>query len=571
MNYQLTESEEKHGLGSALLGMGPLLRPQRRRIVAAGVALVASSLLNLSGPALAGYAIDHYLVAQDYAGVLRCCGLLLLIYALASLCQYGQTLWMGGVGQHLLFSLRKQLFEKLQELPLAFFHSNRAGDLISRLNQDTDKVNAFFTQSLVQFVASLLGMSGAAIFLLSLQPKLGFAALWPALLLIFITVLLGPILRRRNRESLDVSGSLSAEVADSLENFKAIVAYHRRDYFRQRFQQINRRNYQSALIAGIFNRLLAPLYTLCQNLAQLSVLFYGLLLIAQGQTSVGLLISFLTYVARFYDPLRQIAANWASFQTAMAGWERIAAILRLQSNLPQIQDDTPLAETVLEFQGVDFEYTPGATVLSQVEMKLEQGKTYALVGPTGGGKTTTASLMARLYDPTRGQIRLYGRDLRAWSAAERSQKLGFILQEPFLFEGSLRENLSFANADYSDALLEEMGMGELLTSFPQGLESDVMSLSLGQRQIVAFMRAVLRRPDLLILDEASANIDTVTESTLGAILKRLPGHTTLVVIAHRLNTIENADEIFFVNGGRLVPAGSMSQALAMLHSGQRLT
>lgn len=571
MNYQLTESKEKQGLGSALLGMGPLLRPQRRRIIAAGVALVASSLLNLSGPALAGYAIDHYLVAQDYPGVLRCCGLLLVIYALASLCQYGQTLWMGGVGQHLLFSLRKQLFEKLQELPLAFFHSNRAGDLISRLNQDTDKVNSFFTQSLVQFVASLLGMTGAAVFLLSLQPKLGFAALWPALLLFVLTLLLGPVLRRRNRESLDISGSLSADLADSLENFKAVVAYHRRDYFRQRFQQINRRNYRSALVAGILNRLLGPLYTLCQNLAQLSVLFYGLLLIGQGQVSVGLLISFLSYVARFYDPLRQIAANWASFQTAMAGWERIAAILKLQSNLPLLADDTPLGETVLEFRDVDFEYTVGAPVLSQVEIRLEKGKTYALVGPTGGGKTTTASLMARLYDPTRGQVLLYGRDLRAWSTAERSQRLGFILQEPFLFEGSLRDNLSFANADYRDSLLEEMGMEELLTSFPQGLESDVTALSLGQRQIVAFMRAVLRRPDLLILDEASANIDTITESTLGAILKRLPSQTTLVVIAHRLNTIESADEIFFVNGGRLVPAGSMSQALTMLHSGQRLT
>jgi ATP-binding cassette subfamily B protein len=240
----------------------------------------------------------------------------------------------------------------------------------------------------------------------------------------------------------------------------------------------------------------------------------------------------------------------------MAGWERISAILQLESNLTTLPDPRPPADTVMEFRSVDFGYDPERLVLSQVELSLEAGKTYALVGPTGGGKTTTASLMARLYDPTHGQVLLHGRDLRSYSDSERCQKVGFILQDPFLLAGTVRDNLSYANPHYRDHEFELLG--------GLGLDTPVDSLSLGQRQIVAFLRAVLRRPELLILDEATANIDTVTEALLARILEKLPAMTTRVVIAHRLNTIANADEIYFVNQGRVIRAGSMAQAVAML-------
>ncbi|HVS79446.1 MAG TPA: ATP-binding cassette domain-containing protein, partial [Candidatus Paceibacterota bacterium] len=235
---------------------------------------------------------------------------------------------------------------------------------------------------------------------------------------------------------------------------------------------------------------------------------------------------------------------------------------------------------VLEFKNVGFKYEEGKAVLHDASFALDRGKTYALVGPTGGGKTTTASLMARLYDPTSGAVLLDGMDIRSFEPAERTKRIGFILQEPYMFTGTVRDNILYGSDEYAklsneelEAELEKAGLKGLLARFEQGLDTPVAStggaLSLGQRQLVAFIRAVLRKPEILILDEATANIDTVTEKLLGEILEKLPASTTRVVIAHRLNTIENADEIFFVNGGEIVPAGSLEHAVGMLMHGKR--
>ena len=294
-----------------------------------------------------------------------------------------------------------------------------------------------------------------------------------------------------------------------------------------------------------------------------------------------MLISFLSYINSFYNPLRQLAALWANFQTAMAGWERILKILKLENNLTVVDEGHP-EETVFisSFRDVSFTYPNGKEVLHNINFDLEKGKTYAFVGPTGGGKTTTASLIARLYDPTRGTVMLDGKDIRSYQPAERSARIGFILQDPILFSGTVRENILYGNDEYGKfsneelvTIIEKAGLSSLLIRFDAGLDTKVQlnsdGISLGQRQLIAFMRAVLRRPDLLILDEATANIDTVTEQLLGEILLKLPATTTKVIIAHRLNTIENADVIYFVNAGQVQKAGSFDNAVNMLLHGQR--
>jgi len=586
MNYnlnKLSEQQEKTSTYKALKKLLQLIEHERPNLLKALLAILTNATLNLTGPFIIGYTIDKYVQTKQYHGVLINCGILLAMYLTALVSSYLQTMLMGGVGQRMLFTLRNAIFNKLQQLPVDFFNQNKAGDLISRVNNDTDKLNQFFSQSLMQFIGSIATMTGAGIFLLFIHPNLGAAALAPGLLILLFTTLVSPWVKRKNATNLKSVGGMSAEIQESLNNFKVIIAFNRRDYFRKRFDEANGHNYSTAIGAGLANNIFLPVYSFFSSLAQLTVLIYGIYLISNGSFTIGFLISYISYATLFYNPLRQLASLWTSFQVAMAGWDRVSQILSLDTNLITVKDgisepDAPL----LEFRNVHFGYAEGQEILHNISFKLERGKTYALVGPTGGGKTTTASLIARLYDPNKGMVLLDGKDIRSYDPIDKTKKIGFILQEPFLFTGTVRENILYGNELYRDHTNEQMeqviidaNLGSLLALFEQGLETKVASggdsISLGQKQLIAFMRAVLRNPDLLILDEATANIDTITEKLLEDILNKLPETTTRVIIAHRLNTIQNADEIFFVNSGEVTPAGSLDHAMEMLLQGKRVS
>lgn len=558
-----------------------LMGEERKNLFVALIFIFINSGLNLLAPYLLGQAVDKYVVTHQYQGVIQYSLILLGIFVAALFSGYTQSQMMGRVGQRMLFNLRNTVFSKLQDLPIDFFNQNKAGDLISRINNDTDKINQFFSQSLVQFMSSIFGMIGAAVFLLSINLKLGLATLAPALLIWVFTKGFSPLVKKLNTANMKSTGGLSAEIQESLNNFKVIVAFNRRDYFRRKFDEANTANYRSAIRAGIANNIFMPVYSLVANIGQLVVLGFGIYLIAAGEFSIGLLISFIAYVTQFYNPLRQIAALWANFQVALAGWDRISQILVLENNLQQqTATQTEKQSALISFRDVTFAYVPGKNILNKVSFDLERGKTYAFVGPTGGGKTTTASLIARLYDPTSGTVLLNGADIRTISDSQRTAKIGFILQEPVLFTGNLRDNILYGNQCFSNLNdeelmreLNEVGLDGLIERFENGFDTSINAsgdnISLGQRQIIAFIRAVIRRPDLLILDEATANIDTVTEQLLDDILRKLPRSTTRIIIAHRLNTIENADEIFFVNSGTVTRAGSLSDAVSLLLNDKR--
>jgi ATP-binding cassette subfamily B protein len=569
-------------LGAALKRLAPLMADEQRNVATAVAAMLAGSLSGLLGPVIIARAVDNDVRRGDFGGVLRWALILLAIYGVGLVASYVQTQTMGRVGRQVLYKLRNTIFTKLQQLPLDFFNQNKAGDLISRINNDTDKLNVFFAQSLLQFASNLFFMTGAAIFILTLNVRLGLAALAPAAGVLVVTRLLSAWVKHKNLASLQSLGGMSAEITESLSNFRVIVAFNRLDYFRRKFNAANEQTYTASVGAGLANNVFQPIYGLAYNLAQVLVLAYGVVLITKGQFTVGLLIGFFLYVNNFYIPLRQLAMVWTAYQQALAALDRISAVLALESNLLVVPSTEPVrpGAAVLEFEGVAFSYPGGQPVLRDATFRLEHGKTYAFVGPTGGGKTTTASLMARLYDPTAGRVLLDGRDIRSCSPEERSRKIGFILQEPLLFTGTIRDNILYGNDRYlrhSDeqllSVFAERNLDALLARFDEGLQTKVAAggttISLGQKQLIAFMRTVLRDPALLILDEATANIDTVTEQLLQQIIDKLPASTTKVIIAHRLNTIAGADEIFFVNASDIVPAGSMEHALDMLLHGKR--
>jgi ATP-binding cassette, subfamily B, bacterial len=621
-NYNLndlTTSQPKSKIWPALIKLVGLLPEKRSQLVLALITIGCFSFLSMLPPALIGYTVNHLIADKvnirglsiqttfishilhgtGYSLVLTVCGWLLVIYLLNLVAVYMRTILMGGFGQHLLFTLRNAIFNKLQELPVAFFSQNKAGDLISRINNDTDKVNQFFSQSLMQFVSSIFIIVGAGIALICLNWRLGLATLAPGALMWLFTKLLSPWVKKKNALSAKATGGLSAEIQESLNNFKVVLAFNRRDYFRQRFEVANNSNYSTSVSAGIANSVFMPVYGFLSSMGQLVVLLYGIYLIRIGYFTPGFLIAYFMYTTSFYDPLRQLAALWAGFQVAIASWDRISHILSLESDLVTMPAGTGSAQAevsvvsggngrangtpaLIEFRDVSFRYPNGKDVLRHDSFRLEKGKTYALVGPTGGGKTTTASLLARLYDPTEGMVLLDGRDIRTFTPRERAQKIGFILQDPILFTGTVHDNILYGNEQYKDisneelkAILQKSNLETLLTRFDEGLDTKITlagdGISLGQKQLIAFIRAVLRNPELLILDEATANIDTVTEKMLEDILRKLPDTTTRVIIAHRLNTIENADEIFFVNSGEIVQAGSLEQAVDLLLQGKRVS
>ncbi len=586
MNYDLNSLSGKQQKTSTLTGLKKLLQlieHERKNLFIALGAILTNATLNLLGPFIIGYTIDKYVSHKDFNGVLFYGGILLCMYLGALVTSYFQTKLMGSVGQRMLYTLRNAIFNKLQQLPVDFFNQNKAGDLISRVNNDTDKLNQFFSQSLMQFIGNIATMVGAGVFLLVINIKLGAAALSPGIFILIFTLVTSAWVKRKNAINLKSVGGMSAEIQESLNNFRVIIAFNRRDYFRKRFDEANQDNYRTAIGAGLANNVLLPVYSFFSSMAQLMVLAFGIYLISIGDLGIGGLIAYLSYATLFYNPLRQLATLWANFQLAMAGWDRISQILSLETNLVKL-DSTVVEPSapLLEFRNVHFGYVEGQEILHNISFKLEKGKTYALVGPTGGGKTTTASLIARLYDPTAGTILLDGKDLRSYDPIDKTNKIGFILQEPFLFTGTVKENILYGNAlyrDYTNEQLEKVitdaNLESLLALFEQGLETKVVSsgdsVSLGQKQLIAFMRAVLRNPDILILDEATANIDTITEKLLEDILNKLPETTTRVIIAHRLNTIRNADEIFFVNSGEVTRAGSLDDAMNMLLQGKRVS
>mgnify|MGYP003417691006 CR=1 FL=1 len=615
MNYNLTAQDKgehntdknEKSLWHSLREIIKLMSGEKKVAIAALFVIICNSALNLAAPLLLAYAVDHYVVKADVTGIFISAGILLVLYAIGFFAQYFQMTQTGGIGQRVVWNLRNKIFNKLQELPIQFFNQNKTGDLISRINNDTELLNQFFSQYITRFVDSIFMLVGITVTVLVVSPKFGGALLAPAIGLLIITKLMGGWLRKRSTKSLQSIGGMSAEIQESLNNFKVIVAFNRRDYFKKKFDEANQTTFNANMSASIANSTVAPLYDLAANFAQLIVLTYGIYLVSTGEITIGLVLAFFTYAEKFYYPLRQFAAIWTSFQLSLAGWDRINQVLQLESNLVVLGKasskaldtdsaiDKRVNDSIISFEDVSFTYESFESVhaeslreglentseskkwvIQHANFNLQKGKTYALVGPTGGGKTTTASLMARLFDPTEGLVKLAGYDIRTLTQEERTKRIGFILQEPFLFSGTVRENILYGCDILQDNKQIEKNIEDfkpLLKSFEKGIDTVIKGggdgMSLGQKQLIAFMRACIRQPDILILDEATANIDTVTETLLEGVLQKLPSTTTKVIIAHRLNTIKDADEIFFVGGGKVTPAGSFENAMDLLIHNKR--
>jgi ATP-binding cassette, subfamily B, multidrug efflux pump len=548
------------------------LRPYGRSLALALVYVAVGALSQAGGPWLIGRAIDRNILGDDPAGLYRTVALLFGVYVAGTLAPRGQIRQVGTVGQSVLASLRERIFEQLQRLPLRYFDRHPVGDLMSRVTNDVDTLNQLLSQGLTQLLGSLLGLVGIVVAMLVLDWRLALVcfAIIPVMLL--TNVFFARRARRAFRTTRQTVSDVTAGLQEEIVGVREAQAFNRTEANIERFRERNAANRAANVQAVAITAAFAPAIDVLSTLATAVVIGYGGYLVLAGTLTVGLLTAFLIYVQQFFRPVQLASQVYTQAQAALAGAERIYNILDEEPEPPDPPEAQKLEEVEghISFEDVTFAYEPGRPVLHDVSFEIEPGQTVALVGPTGAGKTTIANLIPRFYDATEGSVRLDEHDVREVERRSLRRHIATVLQEPFLFSGTVAENIGYGRTDATrdeiEAAARAVSAHELIRALPRGYDTPLGTgggtLSGGQRQLVSFARAVLADPRILILDEATSNIDTRTEALIQEALGTLMRGRTSVVIAHRLSTIRNADLILVVESGRIAEHGTHASLLA---------
>jgi ATP-binding cassette, subfamily B, multidrug efflux pump len=591
MGQQVEHAKNKRGTVVRLWGY---LRRQKSALILTAAMVAVTVVLNVLGPYLLGVAIDAYVIPGDLAGLARIGLLMLGIYILNSLLIWLQSYVMAGAAQRTVRDIRNDLFGKLQALPLRFFDQRAHGDLMSRLTNDVENVNQVLAEGVVQVVSGLLSMIGVAAVMLWLNPLLAIISL-VATTTMTLTVnrWLAPRLRAGFRQQQASLGTLNGLIEETITGQRVVKAYHREPVVIAQFDTTNRELREAATRAQIFAGFIGPVMNFVGNTSLAVVAGVGGWMAVQGMATIGTIASFITFSRQFGRPLNELATLYGSIQSAVAGAERVFATI---DEPPEVDAHgaQPLAALRGEvvFEDVSFSYTSEARdlrleaggdtqasslqppasslVLKGVSLHARPGQIVALVGPTGAGKTTIVNLLTRFYEINSGQITIDGQDIRGMKKDELRQQLGIVLQDTFLFAGTVMENIRYGRLDATDdeviAAARLANADQFIHRLPQGyatpLSERAGNLSQGQRQLLAIARAMLANPSILILDEATSSVDTRTEQHIQEAMLRLMAGRTSFVIAHRLSTIRDADQIVVIDHGAIVERGTHTELLA---------
>jgi ATP-binding cassette subfamily B protein len=566
------------GRGRKLRGLLALLRPYRARLGLMLVSLVFATAASLAPPPLAKLAIDDGIVPGDLSTL----NWVVVAFVVAALVYWGasylQTYLVGWVGQRALQDLRLQIFRHLQEMPVGFYERRQAGVLISRMTNDVQALDSLVTDSVVTLFQSTLTLIGTIVILALLDVELALLTF-----LIFPLLFAGSLVFRivsadayaRTRETI---GAITAYLQETLSGIRVVRSFGQEPRHRRRFRSLNEANRDANMTTVYLNAAYFPAVELLSALATAGILLYGGMQVIDGDVTVGVLVGFIAALNGFFDPIQALSQLYTQYQAGMAALDKIFELLDEEPDLLDAPDATPLPTPLrggVEFEDVTFEYRSrdGSCVraLSDVSLSIPPGQTVALVGATGAGKSTFAKLVARFYDPTSGRVMVDGVDLsKAVTSSLRSQ-MGIVPQEAFLFSGTIGDNVLFGRPDASEedvwAALRGVGADDFVRALPEGLDTQIgergIQLSAGQRQLVAFARALLADPRIVILDEATSNVDLHTEGRIETGLRRLLAGRTAIVIAHRLSTIRQAGRIVVLEGGRIVEQGTHDELLEM--------
>ncbi len=562
--------------GAVVRRILPYLKPYRRRMTVGVVAMVFGAFASYTQPLLIGLMIRDYVGQGDLHGINVVAGLLLGLAFLSWGAQYVQQASTAWVGQHVLYRLRSDLFGHLQKLSLSFFDRHEVGRVMSRMTNDVSVLQELLTSGFLTVVADLLGLALVVVYLLYLD--------WLLALLTFTTIPLFVVVlvvwqRRAKRAFIEARISISAvnqNLQENVSGVRVIQSLSREGENARRFDAVNARNLDANVEASRLTAVVLPIIEVLVAASTALVVGVSGWRITAGavEPAAGLasIVAFALFIQRFFDPIRDLIMQYTQLQRAMAGGQRVFEVLDTRPEITDAPDAVKLEQARGEvvFDGVDFSYVAGVPVLRGFSLRVEPGQTIALVGPTGAGKTTVTALLTRAYDVTGGAVLIDGVDIRRITHASLGRQIGVVLQDPFLFTGTVADNIRFSRPDATidevEAAARAVGADEFIRRLESGYDTPLhergQNLSAGQRQLLSFARAVLADPRILVLDEATASVDSRTEAQIQRALRTLLRGRTAFVIAHRLSTIRSADLIVVIEGGRIAEQGTHTGLLA---------
>lgn len=573
---QDTDADEKPFNMGYMKRMLKYLAPYRKLMTWVVIIVLINMLLSLSEPIILAYIIDKGIIAKNYNIIYILSGVLLGIRLIGWLFGWMHTRWINFTGQRILFDLRQQLFNHLQTLTFRFFDGRPAGKIMSRITNDTNAIGELINGGLITIVMEFTHLVGIIVILFWMDWQLAILSFIMLPLLYFIIAKLRPKIEGSWSRSRSTMSAINGNLNETIQGIRVIQAFSRQEKNNEKFNGINTRNKQAFMRAIKLESTVYPLVEMIGMLGTCIVVYYGAIRVLDNAITLGFIMAFINYLWRFWGPLSALSKVYSQLLSAMASAERIFEVLDAE---PEVKNskaakDIPSIQGAVAFENVSFRYEDSKPdVLHNISFQVKPGQRVALVGPTGAGKSTIVNLLMRFYDSTSGTVRIDGMDVKEATLESLRKQMGIVLQDSFIFAGTVEQNMRYGNENATDEQLQKAGesvrldrvIAKLSDGYGTELEERGSKLSVGQRQLLAFGRVLLSDPRILILDEATSSVDTETEQHIQEALQTLLAGRTAFIIAHRLSTIRDADLILVVEDGRIAEQGS-HEAL-MKHGG----